>query len=175
MPGEYLVHLICGSTGSGKTTYARELTERIGGVRFSIDEWMSTLFWMDTPKPLEAAWSMQRVERCLSQVWDVARQVASRGIACVMDLGFTQASVRHRFYRLAAESGLFLQLHVLDAPAAERWRRIETRNREKGASYNLPFDVNREMFDFVERLWEPPTEEEIAAHTGIRLPAERAG
>jgi len=42
---EYQVHLISGSTGAGKTTYARELSERIEGVCFSIDRWMSTLFW----------------------------------------------------------------------------------------------------------------------------------
>ena len=166
---DHLLHPICGSTGAGKTTYARKLCEHIGGVRFSIDEWMSTLFWMDTPKPLDAAWSMERVERCLDQIWDVARQVAARGIPCVLDLGFGQARTRERFYRLAAESGLSVQLHVLDVPAAERWRRIEARNREKGPTYNLPFDVTREMFDFVETLWETPTDAEVTAYKGIRV------
>jgi len=161
--------LICGSTGAGKTTYARELSERVGGVRFSIDEWMSRLFWMDTPKPLEATWSMQRVERCLDQIWDVTRQLATRGIPCVLDVGLGQAHTRNRFYRLAAESGLSVQLHVLDVCPAERWRRIETRNREQGATYNLPFDVTREMFDFVETLWEAPTEKEMAAYNGVRV------
>ncbi len=42
------VHLIAGSTGAGKTTYARALAEQVGGVRFSIDEWMTALFWMDS-------------------------------------------------------------------------------------------------------------------------------
>ena len=42
-----LIHLICGSTGAGKTTYARELATNIGGVVFSIDEWMVTLFGED--------------------------------------------------------------------------------------------------------------------------------
>jgi predicted kinase len=165
----HLVHLVCGSTGAGKTTYARELSERIGGVRFSIDEWMSTLFWMDTPQPLEVAWSMQRLERCLEQIWAVAKQVAARRIPCVLDVGFGQASARHRFYKLSGDAGLSVQLHVLDVSSAERWRRIETRNREKGATYNLPFDVTREMFDLVETLWEAPTNEEMASSHGIRI------
>jgi len=42
-------HFICGSTGAGKTTYALKLSDEIGAVRFSIDEWMAALFWMDTP------------------------------------------------------------------------------------------------------------------------------
>jgi predicted kinase len=100
----YLVHLICGSTGAGKTTYARQLAERIGAVRFSIDEWMTTLFWMDTPNPLRAAWSMERVERCYSQIWTVASQVAARRVPCVLDLGFTQANSRARFVGLAGEA-----------------------------------------------------------------------
>jgi len=41
---DHLIHLVCGSTGAGKTTYARALSERIGAVRFSIDEWMTALF-----------------------------------------------------------------------------------------------------------------------------------
>jgi adenylate kinase family enzyme len=32
---DFLVHLVCGSTGAGKTTYAEALSKRIGGVRFS--------------------------------------------------------------------------------------------------------------------------------------------
>jgi predicted kinase len=48
----HLIHLISGSTGAGKTTYASQLSERLKGVRFSIDEWMAALFWMDTPQPL---------------------------------------------------------------------------------------------------------------------------
>jgi predicted kinase len=163
------VHLVCGSTGAGKTTYARTLTERIQGVRFSIDEWMSTLFWMDSPQPLDASWSMERVNRCLEQMWLVAKQVASRGIPCVLDVGFGDPSSRKHFYRLAADAGLSAQLHWLDVPAEERWRRVEIRNREGRATNQLPFDVTREMFDFVEVMWKAPTDEEMKAHNGIRI------
>jgi predicted kinase len=105
----HLIHLICGSTGAGKTNYALRLSDHLEGIRFSIDEWMATLFWMDTPQPLN-----------------------------------------------------------LDVPAEERWRRVETRNTRKGETYQLGFDVTREMFDFVERLWEPPTHAEMIAYNGVR-------
>src|SRR5580704_10305241 len=77
----HLVHLICGSTGAGKTTYALRLSEQLGAVRFSIDEWMATLFWMDTPQPLDPAWSVERFSRCMTQIWAVvlhARDVRFR-------------------------------------------------------------------------------------------------
>jgi hypothetical protein len=45
---------------------------------------------------------------------------------------------------------------------------VEARNAQKGETYQLGFDVTREMFDFVEGLWEPPTEAEMLAYNGIR-------
>jgi predicted kinase len=165
----HLIHLMCGSTGAGKSTYSRRLSERIGGVIFSIDQWMATLFWMDTPKPLQVTWSMERVERCLAQIWTVASQVAARGTPCILDIGFGTGRSRERIHRLADEAGLSVQLHVLDVPVEERWRRVEARNAEKGASYDLPFAITREMFDFVETTWEPPTDREMADYNGIRV------
>ena len=79
-----LIHLICGSAGAGKTTYAQELTKPIGAVGFSIDEWMTRLFWKDSPQPLEPSWSMERVERCLAQIWSTASRVA--GVLGLMNL-----------------------------------------------------------------------------------------
>jgi predicted kinase len=93
----HLIHLICGSTGAGKTTYAVRLGDSLKGIRFSIDEWMAMLFWMDTPQPLNPAWSMERVERCLTQIWAVALHIAARNVPCVLDLGFGQTQSRAKF------------------------------------------------------------------------------
>jgi predicted kinase len=164
----HLIHLVCGSTGAGKTTYALELADRLGAVRFSIDEWMTTLFWPDSPQPIEAAWTLERVERCYERIWATARQVAARGVPCVLDLGFSQAASRTRFARLAHDAGLTAQLHFIDVPAEERWRRVQARDRGDGESRQLGFEVTREMFDFVEGLWEPPTEAEMRALDGVR-------
>jgi predicted kinase len=165
-----LIHLICGSTGAGKTTYALRLSDDLKGIRFSIDEWMATLFWMDTPQPLNPAWSIERVDRCLTQIWAVALQIAARNVPCVLDLGFGQTQSRAKFADLAKAAGLSVQLHFIDVPAEERWRRVETRNARKGETYQLAFDVTREMFDFVEELWEPPSHAEMLAYNGVRTP-----
>jgi predicted kinase len=87
-------HLVTGNVGAGKTTYSIALAERLGAVRFSIDEWMTALFWMDTPQPLDPAWSMQRFGRCLTQIWAVTLRVAARGVPCVLDIGFGQTQSR---------------------------------------------------------------------------------
>src|ERR1051325_510112 len=103
---DHLIHLICGSCGAGKTTYSRRLADQLGAVRFSIDEWMTAFFWMDAPQPIDTQWSMERVERCNAQIWRTAASVASRGIPCVLDLGFSTAAQRNRFFELAAARGL---------------------------------------------------------------------
>ena len=119
----HFIHLICGSTGAGKTTYALRLSDRLKGVRFSIDEWMATLFWMDSPQPLNPAWSMERVERCMTQIWAVTLQTAARNVPCVLDLGFSQTNSRAKFAAFARAAGLSVQLHFIDVPTEERWQR----------------------------------------------------
>ena len=41
------IHFIIGSTGAGKTTYARKLASECRALPFSIDEWMHELFAPD--------------------------------------------------------------------------------------------------------------------------------
>ena len=166
---DFLIHLVCGSTGAGKTTYAEALSNRINGVRFSIDEWMTALFWMDSPRPMQAAWSMQRVERCLTLIWTTASRMAEQRVPCVLDVGLSQAAGRSRFVALEKGLGLPTQLHFVDVPAQERWRRVAERNRSKGGTHHLSFEVTREMFDFVESLWEPPSDVEMASSNGVRI------
>ena len=162
-----LIHLICGSTGAGKTTYAIVLAEKLKGVRFSIDEWMTALFWMDAPHPIEPAWAMARVERSMDCIWATALQVATRDVPCVLDLGLGQRIHRDKFVDFAAQAGLSLQRHFLDVPAEMRWRRVQSRNAAKAETYQLPFDVPRAMFDFVERIFEQPDGAELASRNGI--------
>jgi predicted kinase len=128
----HLIHLVCGSTGAGKTTYAKRLAESLGAIYFSIDEWMATLFWPDAPQPLDPRWALARIDRCNAQIWTMVRQVAGRDVPCVLDLGFAGAAQRASFRRLSIEAGLSAQLHFIDAPPKERWRRVQVRNKEKG-------------------------------------------
>jgi len=78
-------HIITGSTGAGKSTFARELAERVGGVRFSIDEWMTALYWMDSPEKKDFAWAMERIARCEEQIAAVAISLAAIGVDAVLE------------------------------------------------------------------------------------------
>ena len=113
--------LIVGCTGAGKTTYALKLADKLGAVRFSIDEWMTALFWADSPQPLQFQWTMERVERCEAQIFAMARQLAGRGITSVLDLGFTKLAHRDKFREFAAEAGLAAAVHFPLAAIRSRY------------------------------------------------------
>lgn len=138
-------------------------------MRFSIDEWMAALFWPDSAQPPDAAWAHERVERCYRMIWATAARVAARGLPVILDLGFTTRASRARFADLARDAGLAVRLHWLDAPADERWRRVQVRNRQQLApERQLDFPISRAMFDYVETLWEPPSEAEMSELDGVR-------
>lgn len=148
------VYLITGGTGAGKTIYALKLAAETGGIRFSIDDWMTTLFWMDSPDPISHDWAMERITRTEAQMWETAQQVLAQGLPVILDLGFTKAVHRQKFYNLAKKAGAEPILHWVDVSPEERWRRVQSRNAEKGETFAM--EVPREMFDFMESEWEAP-------------------
>ena len=156
--------MVAGSTGAGKSTFARELAARVGGVRFSMDEWMTRLFWMDSPEKKDFAWAMERIARCEEQIAAEALQLAAVGVDAVLDLGFTLREHREAWAMRARAAGVGVELHVLDVPAEVRWERVCERNRGESATYS--FAVTREMFEFMETRWEMPDELERVWFTG---------
>lgn len=159
-----LVHIVTGGTGAGKTHYSIRLAEKLGAMRFSIDDWMTRLFWMDAPQPPSFEWAMDRIGRCEAQIRAEVQALAGLGIASVLDLGFTKAEHREAFAFFAEEIGAGVTLHWIDVPAEVRWDRVLTRNRERGATYAM--DVDRAMFDFMESEWEAPSMEELTRLNG---------
>lgn len=154
------IHLVLGPQGAGKSTYSRQLAEQEGAVRFSIDDWMQSLFGPDLPKTMSFSWIMERVQRCEAQIWATAAQISQASGSVVLDLGFTKVESRKNFRRLAADIGADVQLHVVDAPYAVRKDRVMARNLDKGETFS--FEVTPMMFDFMEKEYQRPTEEELA-------------
>jgi predicted kinase len=155
------VHLICGSTGAGKTTYATVLCKTAHAMHFSIDDWMVALFAPDMPTSPDWGWIGQRVARCENQIMMTALGLYALGVSSILDLVLLRADRRQDIVAALRAAGADLQLHWLDVDAGERWRRVSVRNAEKGETYRLT--VSRPMFDFIETLWQPPHADELSA------------
>ncbi len=153
------IHLVFGEQGAGKTTYARQLADQADAVHFSIDDWMGELYAPDLPQPLNLGWVMERVQRCESRIWATASQAVQRGTSVVLDLGLIKAGDRARFVSRASEMGSAVQRHFVTAPLEVRRQRVVARNVDKGVTY--AFEVKPGMFDFMERQFEAPANDEL--------------
>ncbi|WP_370979528.1 AAA family ATPase [Agaribacterium sp. ZY112] len=151
--------LVCGPTGAGKTTHSVALAKEIGAVRFSIDPWMQTLFSKDI-KEIEYTWMIERVNRCYNQIWEVSEQILALGGKVILDLGFTTKEQRLLFSDKAKGLGLNAELHYLNANTECRRERVNKRNTEKDPSV-YSFDVNDDMFNFMEPRFEIPDADEL--------------
>lgn len=97
----------------------------------------------------------------------VAERLAEIGTPAIFDCGLTTKQECDIFANWAADLGLSVALHVVDTPTDTRWQRVQKRNTEQAETFR--FNVTREMFDFIESMWEAPDEAEMAALNGVRI------
>jgi len=153
------VHLIVGNVGSGKTMYAIALADRLGAIRFSLDEWMVALFRKDLAATMDLQWRLDRIDRIEEQIWSLVAQLGARGVDVVLDLGLAKKRHRDRQRARAAALGLSAKLHFLDVDLPTRVDRVRKRNAEKRESF--AFEVTDEMIRFMEGWFERPAGKEL--------------
>ena len=107
------LHLICGSTGAGKTTHALHLAREFGAIHFSIDDWMVRLFGPDARAAAHSPdwpWIAERIARCEDMITRQALEVGRLGLSSILDIGLQRADRRRHLARHALEAGLQTQL-----------------------------------------------------------------
>jgi predicted kinase len=148
------IYLLCGKTGSGKTTYARRL-EQQGAVRFSLDEWMIRFYEHDMSRELFD----ERVRICEEMIFDLTEALVSRGVDVVIDHGFWKRESRDRARRRLANTGAQIELIYFQIPDPVLRERLRARNAALPAG---TFAITEEMFELFSSWFEPPDESERA-------------
>lgn len=142
-------HLICGYIASGKTTFARQLEQDRGAVRFSLDEWLVQHYGTYPPAEQLAAVTREVVP----MIWQDAQLALSLGRDVVLDLGFWKRADRDAARTLLSFFDVQFYLVVCDEDIA--WARVEKRQQSPSSSYGV---ITRQTFDAlkseVERLGE---------------------
>ncbi|MGH9225223.1 MAG: AAA family ATPase [Acidimicrobiales bacterium] len=112
--------LTCGLPGAGKTTLATQLSAERSAVRLTKDEWL----WALGSSP----WDRSAGEKIESELWRLAREILSLGMSVVLDFGLWARVERDEMRTVARGLGVGVELHFLDVPTDELWRRIEARS-----------------------------------------------
>jgi predicted kinase len=112
--------LICGLPGSGKTTLAKRLAADVPAVRLCPDEWKHALGidYYDE--------AMRR--RLEEQLWRLTRTLLGLGQSVILENGFWAREERDELRSQGRALGVAVELHYLQAPVDELWRRLEVRN-----------------------------------------------
>ena len=114
--------LTCGLPGVGKTTLARQLAADRRAVCLSKDEWLWALG--STP------WDEPTREKVEHEIWRLAQEILRLGLSVVLDFGLWARVERDEMRSAARRLGVDVELHFLDVPPDELWRRIDARNSE---------------------------------------------
>jgi predicted kinase len=141
-----------GLSGSGKSTVALELAERLGGVRIRSDvERKRLLGYAPHERTHAGAYSREATERTYARMADAARAALAAGVPAVADAAFLRRTERDRFRALAHDCGARYALVACEAPADT----LRARVAERHAAGRDPSEAD---VDVLERqmLWREP-------------------
>jgi predicted kinase len=144
-PGPPRLIVVCGLPGAGKSTFARDVADRVGAIRLSADEWLDFL---------DIGRSEETRERVEALQWKLAQDLLGRGLNVIIEWGTWTRSERDVLRAGARALGADVELHFLDAPIDVLLERLHRRNRE------APPITRDELLRWAQ-LFEAPTPEEI--------------
>jgi hypothetical protein len=152
------VHLICGLPGAGKTTLAKKIEEENRALRFSLDEWLITLFGRYEITPDNHAAHVERVLACRSVIWMMAERALRLGVDVILDDGFFLKEHRGQYKDLILKAGANPKLYFVDVDSEKLLTRLHNRNSDLPTNN---FAIENDLMTYFFSLFEPPTSDEM--------------
>ncbi|MEO6198050.1 MAG: AAA family ATPase, partial [Dehalococcoidia bacterium] len=134
LPPAYLV-ITCGLSGSGKSTVAAKLSQKLGAEVVSSDVTRKRLLGMEPDAPATeeyraGIYSAEMTERTYRAMFDQARESLKKGRSVTLDATFLRRTDRKAVARLAKESGAQFACVAISAAERETKQRMEGRERK---------------------------------------------
>ena len=146
--------LFCGLPGSGKTTLAKELSEKYQAIRLNTDEWMADLGF-------DPNYDRMHI-KLQNRLWELAKELLSNGQDIILENGLWTKKERDDKRRDAKEIGVDTEMHYLDVPLEELKRRLESRNNN---SAHGQATVSNEVIEKFSTIFEAPDKIELELFT----------
>jgi len=162
-PGARVLVVMTGLSGSGKSSFALGLAERLGGIRVRSDVERKRLFGFAPQDRTERGiYSPEATVRTYDRMAQVARAALLSGVPAVVDGAFLKRFERDRFRGLAKDLGARFTLVSCEAPADVLRARVAARHRAGDDPSEADVEVLERQIGWQERL--APDEEADCIH-----------
>ncbi|GAB2591356.1 P-loop nucleotide/nucleoside kinase family protein [Microlunatus antarcticus] len=151
------VHLVVGLPGAGKTTRAQELEVSESALRLTPDDWLMTMFHLDSPTQWRSPERASQRDRIEGKLVEVGMRAAQLGVDVVLDFGFWAKDERSALRWIAESLGVRTQVVYLSVDLDEQRRRVSHRY-ESGPSHFRLSDAELEQW---QEQFQAPDQEEL--------------
>lgn len=149
-------HLICGLPGAGKTSFSKQLEQKLSPVvRYTHDEWMHQRHGAN-PVEKDFAQHYREIEQ---EIWQQAATNLRANIDVIMDFGFWTRQSRDGAKRRVLDCGAVAKLYWIRAADDLRFQRVLNRSK------SVPIDslyIDENAFHSFTLKFEPPNADESA-------------
>ncbi len=168
-----LLVLMCGLSGSGKSTVAERLAPQLPALHLRSDVARKTLAGLDTlartDSPVSGGlYAPGHSDDVFAHLEQVAGELLQQGVNVIVDATFIDRARREPFVNLAARLGATVGIVVCDAPVGVLRERIAARARH-GADAS---EATAEVLDAQLEKFSPPGDDEPVVHLPTGQPLD---